>query len=597
MKKNYVNTENLSDFLGFEPSRYQKKVFDFVLHGNGNGVIKAVAGSGKTKTIVSAMRLVPPEMKCLFIAFNKSIVQELTERLQNHDNCTVKTIHSLGYSIIKGNLRKEIEVDEYKYTKYIRENIHDLSGGKSKTMSDSSLYKYVRHITRLTDFARFNCAQSEREIIEVAKKYSLNFSSDECAVVERCLKWGKEHLDTIDYTDMVWLPYELSMNPFQHQYDWIFADEVQDFSVMATELFFRCFKRGTRFIAVGDTNQSINMFAGSSADAFNTLCEYRNTEMFTLPVTYRCAKKIVEYCKNLSPETIAADGAPEGDVIRDFPLMSIQPGDMVLSRTRSPLMTAYVKFLRNDVPCYVKGAESAVDLLSLIDSYGKDETELNSDLSGDGLFIRMYADMLDERDNMVEKNGMTTEEATLSSHIMDMYDNINSLSILSYGLNTSGELKDRITSMFEASDNSVCLSTIHKAKGLEAERVFVLCNSTMPSSLAKTDMEVQQELNIQYVAYTRPRTVLGFVSESDVPPSATQLMVRGIVREIDDIETAVCNVTGRQPSKRVTNSDIAVLADDADTSADLVAEIAQNKVVGIFRKNDSSILDKLASCK
>ena len=100
--------------LGFTPSVYQEKIFDFVQHGVGNAVIKAGAGAGKTLTIVSAMKLVPKSKKCLFIAFNKSIVEELTRRLDGYDNCYVKTIHSLGYLIVRRNLGSDIEIDEYK---------------------------------------------------------------------------------------------------------------------------------------------------------------------------------------------------------------------------------------------------------------------------------------------------------------------------------------------------------------------------------------------------------------------------------------------------------------------------------------------------
>jgi superfamily I DNA/RNA helicase len=44
------------------------------------------------------------------------------------------------------------------------------------------------------------------------------------------LEWGKNKLDVIDYTDMVWLPYELDFKTNKHKYNWIFVDEAQDSS-------------------------------------------------------------------------------------------------------------------------------------------------------------------------------------------------------------------------------------------------------------------------------------------------------------------------------------------------------------------------------
>ena len=69
------------------------------------------------------------------------------------------------------------------------------------------------------------------------------------------LEWGKTELSKIDYTDMVWLPVELSLNAKKFKKDFIFIDECQDQSLMSIQLFLKCFKRGTRFIAVGDEKQ------------------------------------------------------------------------------------------------------------------------------------------------------------------------------------------------------------------------------------------------------------------------------------------------------------------------------------------------------
>jgi len=57
----------------FEPSPYQKAIFDFVATGTGSAVIEAVAGSGKTTTIVESLNLIPKTKQVLFLAFNKAI--------------------------------------------------------------------------------------------------------------------------------------------------------------------------------------------------------------------------------------------------------------------------------------------------------------------------------------------------------------------------------------------------------------------------------------------------------------------------------------------------------------------------------------------
>ena len=59
----------------------------------------------------------------------------------------------------------------------------------------------------------------------------------------------------------------------------------------------------------------------------------------------------------------------------------------------------------------------------------------------------------------------------------------------------------------------VVLSTIHKAKGLEANRVFVLDNHLFfPKWVKPGTWQETQERNLVYVAVTRPKNYLGFIT-------------------------------------------------------------------------------------
>lgn len=542
--------------LGFTPSPYQEKIFDFVQHGVGNCVIKACAGSGKSTTIVSAMKLVPKTKKCLFIAFNKSIVEELTKKLEGYDNCTVKTIHSLGFLIVRRNLGSDIEIDEYKYRTYLKKNISELTSIEEGVhMTRQMVNEYIESITMLIDYARFNTAQSVREIEKVAARYDIPVSFDECEVALKCLKWGKENYKTIDYTDMVWLPYELSLKPSGMQFDWIFFDEAQDASQMAIELFLRCFKRGTRFASVGDAAQTINLFAGSSPEAFDYMCNYPNTTVFELPVTYRCAKKITEFANFLVPDIRPRDGAPDGVILQNCSYKTIKDGDMVLARSKAPLLKLYVKLLRRGVNCYIKGQDIGSNLIKMLENI--DEEELNVDLKKDGIFVRLYDKLFNDRNKLMVKRGLDMNDATLSTNIMNMYDSVNALTILAEKCKSKQELINKIRGIFQEDAKGVCLSTIHKAKGLEAENVYVLCHSMMPSKLAHHDWEKVQEQNLQYVAYTRAKNKLGFISEKEIPPSGSMMEPTAILDELKYIENKVCEILGKEPMQPMNSVEMA----------------------------------------
>ena len=81
-------------------SDYQLDIFDAIENGDENIAINAVAGSGKTTTIVAACkRLNANERDVIFLAFNKLIVEELKSKLK--DYAYVSTLHAFGFSILK----------------------------------------------------------------------------------------------------------------------------------------------------------------------------------------------------------------------------------------------------------------------------------------------------------------------------------------------------------------------------------------------------------------------------------------------------------------------------------------------------------------
>lgn len=544
---------NEFDF-GFTPSPYQEKIFDFIVHGNGNAVISAKAGSGKTATCVTAIKLIKPKNKVMFLAFNRSIAEDLSQKLKDYPNVEVRTSHSLGFAIIRKNVEGEVELDEFKYRRYVKSNISELTT-IDVTLTKNQLYNYIESICALVDFARFNLAQTAEEVKSLAVKYDVPIFFDECDVVIKVLEWGKTELNSIDYADMVWLPVELSMNARAFQKDFIFIDECQDQSLMSIELFLKCFKRGTRFIAVGDEKQCINTFCGSSEEAFQYMKDYPKTTQFDLPICYRCPKTIVELAKTLVPDIKCREDAPKGDIIEKCWTSSLRSGDMVLCRSKAPLLKVYTKLLRNGIQCYIKGQDIGTNLKKLIEEV--DIEELNTNLKSDGVFVRLYDNLFEIRNKLMESKGLDYQDATLTNYITNSYDMIKALTVLAENYTTKTELLSHIDEIFDETREGVILSTIHKAKGLEADNVYILCNSSMPSSLAKKEWEKNAEQNLIYVAYTRARKKLGFISEEEIKPFGISQGEDKILNELSLIENLVCRVLGKTPVEQKECIEIA----------------------------------------
>ena len=503
--------------MSFKPSKYQKKIFDFITKGVGNAVINAKAGSGKTTTLVEAMKLIPQKERALFVAFNKSIEQELKSRLSEYDNVDVRTYHGLGYAILRENLRGyKFNVSEYKYMTYINKYIYDISPNVI-ALNKTDFNTYKNNIKLLVDFARFNLSQSLNEIEGLCIKYSITPLMDECHIVLKILEWGKEHLDEIDYTDMIWLCIEKDLETKRYKTDFIFIDEAQDSSIMQQTLIKKCYKRGTRFIAIGDEFQCINAFAGADQEAFNKFKKEPNTIVLELPITYRCPKNIVDYAIQLTGVDMkAAPKAISGEIRRDVSPFEPKDNDMVLCRNTAHLVKLYMKYNRINKKSYLKGRNIGDTFKTLIER--TNQNKLSLDMKFDGVFPRLYEHLFNTINKEITLTGLEYEDVVNTQKIMDLVDSIKALEALSEGINFAQELINKINVIFTDNEkDGICLSTIHKAKGLEADNVFILCESLMPSKHARKKWEIESEQNLIYVAITRAKKTLNYISEKMFP--------------------------------------------------------------------------------
>lgn len=502
--------------IEFSPSKYQKDIFDFVEHGHGNLVIEAVAGAGKTTTIINCLKLIPEGKRVLFAAFNKDIVETLKDKIGNkYGNVNITTLHSLGYKMLFRNLGDDykLELDEFKYKTYIQKNINEIAGFDVSALEKRKRNKYINNITKLVDFGRYYLISTKKKMGNIIERYELEVLYNEDEVALGVIKWGEENLDTVDFTDMVYLPNALNLNPVGFLYDYIFLDEVQDLNRAQRHLFQKCIKINTRFFACGDPNQCIYSFSGSDPESFSRLLAISNTTKMPLSICYRCADKIVANAKRFVPEIEPNDRGELGTIDEDVELSDVQDGDMVLCRNNMPLVQLYERFIREGKKCKIKGKDIGENLKELILETGA--SELYDD-NGEGVFSILQENLVLLKEHIMKDKDVDEHTAKNSSQFLDRFDKVRTIEILGERCATLQSLLDHIDEVFSDDDiDGISLSTVHKSKGLESERVFIACDSLMPSKAAKLPWEIQQEHNLQYVAYTRAKSYLGFLSEAD----------------------------------------------------------------------------------
>lgn len=496
----------------YQWSEYQKAIYDFIENGYGNLVVEACAGSGKSSTMLKCIELIPSDKKILMSAFNQDIVNELSDKIGKPENVDVRTLHSLGLQFLKRNVTdSRLEPNQFKYESYVRSNIGTLSDiYPSLGKSDSD--KYVRNIIRLVEFGRYYLCQTEKDLSFVEERYDIDLIADEKRVAVKVMEWGKSYLDEIDFTDMVWLPNELHMKPLGLLYDFIFVDECQDMNRAEREMLLKCFRMGTRLISFGDDNQCIYSFAGSDPKSFEKLKGIPNTTIMPLSVSYRCSESIVKLARTIVPSIEPNGDGRKGQVVRDVSVDDITDGSMVLCRNNAPLVQVYGMLLKKGRKARFRGREIGTGLCKVLASAIDDNDEK---FDYNRIFSRLYSELFSVRDRVADRHGITREEAMDTQQVQSVLDDIRSLEILSEGVATCSELTDKIMDVFseDGTYGSIELSTIHKAKGAESNEVFIICPSLMPSRTAKKEWEKRQEENLVYVAYTRARDRLCFVSE------------------------------------------------------------------------------------
>lgn len=490
-----------------EWSPQQQGIFDWFKTSKGNLVVRARAGTGKTTTILEAINFAP-EQQILLCAFNKRIADELTSKLRN-PRAQAKTLHSVGFGFVRANW-KGVQVDDERKFRIARrvwaESKRAAGDGRSiEGLEDAAPDPVVGAIAKLSALGK-NAAPhaTEEQLEEMALAYNVvpeNGFADDVEAADLAL-WARRSMDramerdgTIDFDDMIFLP--VVQRWTRKSFDLIIVDEAQDMN-QSQLLLAQGLSKG-RVVVVGDDRQAIYGFRGADSNAIDRLREVLNAHELPLTITYRCPKAVVAEASKLVPDYTAADSAPQGTVrgATERQMMDeVAPGDFILSRLNAPLARICLTLLRQGKKVRIEGRDIARGML--------------------GLVKRMRAQTIPEFHTKLERwaERECNKLAAMRKHaaqqrIEYIRDQVETLEVLSDGLAEVEELVARINALFESSGPAIICSTVHKAKGLEAPKVFVLVSTLYCNGKRLDD---QEEKNIHYVAVTRAKETLVLVS-------------------------------------------------------------------------------------
>jgi superfamily I DNA/RNA helicase len=499
------------------PSKYQIDLFKFIEAGEGSAVVQAVAGSSKTTSIVAAAKLLPISEKAVMLAFNKSIVDELTRKLPPH--VKAQTTHSLCFKALNSSGQR-LKVDGDRLNRLMNDLLtipeKALRGQIRKLVSTAKANGVVPHSAE--KLGAVGLLEDTDEFWDrTIATYSIEFENtwQESTAIDRArdlLKLSLEGRDgQIDFDDMLWLPivYKMAFPKF----DWIFVDEVQDLAPIQHEVLRRIAKPTSHVIGVGDSSQSIYQFRSAMADSMDVLAKSFNAKVLPLSICYRCAKLVVEQAKAIVPQIEAASSAEDG-IVR-YSLASISPDPKqqfaaftpdaaVLCPYNAPMIEAAYIFIRRKIACRVLGREIGEGLIKLVRKLERDGATNVAQV--EKALRSWYAEQMDRLEG---------KEAQIAA----MIDKVDTLNVFLAELPANETVEKLIREI-----QNLVLSTIHRSKGLEYDKVFFLNAHFLEGDTRRGKnlqaWEVQQRANLRYVAITRARKELVFVTSEELKEAA-----------------------------------------------------------------------------
>ncbi len=516
-----------------------KQQYDIV-NSTGNIKINAVAGSGKTTTIIEYAKARPKNSKILYLAFNKSVKLEATKKFKEKSlsNVKVETAHSLAYKNIVFQNNYKVRHQGYK--------THEIADLLKLKGNGEKLAEFIiaNHINK---FITYFCNSDKQKIQDldyrevVSDKKAKTFVTTFYNYIEQQSRLLLSKMDKgeIEITHDFYLKKFQLSNP-QLDYDYILFDEGQDASPAMLDIFFK--QKATKVI-VGDSHQQIYGWR----HAVNSL-EKTDFKTFQLSTSFRFSQDIANlgmeilkwknYLFEYEPVDITGKGTTKEHKTK-----------AVLARTNLGLLLKAIEYVTEKKKIkhiYFEGninsytyADEGASLYDILNLYNGENRLIKDKL------IKAMKD-LDELKEYIEK----TEDVQLSLMVEIVKEYGNEIS------NIIKKIKDKHVDNDEKEKAEMIFSTVHRCKGMEYDAIQIVNDFITEEKLEKIKKEIKkedinlsklnEEINLLYVAITRTRNSI-HIPETLLPkdfPSSSFIHKMRVETTDENIENENITING-----------------------------------------------------
>jgi DNA helicase-2/ATP-dependent DNA helicase PcrA len=517
---------------GFVPSAYQQAIFDWTLGSDSHGIINAVAGSGKTTTLIKNIPncLKSRPGKIVAITFTTLAADSFREKIPSHlrHEIDISTFNAFGWRICRDAV-PGVKLDRYK-------DGNILKGVVDPDSDPGRFYRVRKPLLKMVDLLKA-MNKTPKDWEEVAKDYGVEMGEikpmDRFEDALNAVFWTSvNQLRTMSFGDQLFQPVYRDWHvPL---YSWALIDELQDSTPIDVEMAKRIARNG-RILGVGDPDQSIYLFRGAHPDAMGALARDLGAVQLALSTCYRCPDVIIESAKKQVPRIEAPNPNPKGRGVNEWITAEefrakVKPGDVVLCRTTAPLVKRCLQDIRDGRRAFVKGRDVGEGLIALIERIHGNQELLRTQYTikythGDRLesqwspdldaFLRQMSDYFITQSSRLNRLGYEMELINLDA-------NVETIKVLAEGADYVVEMIHKIEELFDQPDKdspksaewfkgAIQYMTGHKCKGLEFDTVFLLRLDLCPHPKATSEKFKAQDKNLLYVMKTRAMKELYFV--------------------------------------------------------------------------------------
>ena len=467
----------------FITTEAHEAIFNAVINEKKNVQINAVAGSGKTTTMIELVRRYResfPKKRILMTAFNKPIVKELKIRTKGVPLLDSMTMNAIGRASIKEWLEETIGLNlprptsDGPYRKMLQDyfsgSLAHISPKEKKERVDASLgilQKIFSHINFPNVESLMNPEERLLEEIdnvldhhgiivmpdqetmtmklarERARDIALKIMSYRVELLVKHRRHYDDENPRMTFDEQIMLPVMLKSD-IPH-YDLVVVDEAQDLNTPKQRLLERFFaERGSQIVAVGDPHQAIYGFAGADHMSMKRLESMFDMDVHSLPVSYRIPKKVQELASDFVGHIKHRENAIDGEVektyveIEDEEMFARHIGlpenkpDMVVCRFNAQLTRLAKSMIASQTKFIYKGKDFAAKYKKKIESISR-LTECDGTIRGErGLLNIMKKQNKKKRQHILSSDKTMAAQSKAIEELEDTAETIRVICDINY---------------------------------------------------------------------------------------------------------------------------------------------------------------------